>query len=292
MKIYNILIYSLIAVLVIFLSIKNKSFAQDVKSINTSKCTFEGSWDTRWGRMELKQDNFKLKGTYDLNKGTVEGVIYGRYFIGKWSQSPSYKPPEDSGNINLILSDDCNSFKNDWYINDWNGSRVDYSKPVIVSNTGDIEQLEGLFYLGNNTMLDIDVPENWSHKIDSRKNVVFSNDSEKKDKLFIYIFNSVFPYTTSQNRSEIVSAHIKGMSDSFKNTTKEGVDYINGISIRWVAFPEKIDDITYHNKVLYPYNNNKIFMLMVTTTQKKIPEREIRTLLDRILKAIEAEKSM
>jgi hypothetical protein len=51
--------------------------------------------------------------------------------IGKWSEAPSYQPPDDAGDLDLQQLPDSNSFKGKWryglgwpWAGEWNGRRV------------------------------------------------------------------------------------------------------------------------------------------------------------------------
>jgi len=104
-------------------------------SPQTTGLNWSGTWDTNWGTMYLTQSLGKVTGTYDYQGGKIEGYISknlsGNILVGTWSENPSYAPPDDAGDIEFIMSSDCNSFtghwrygsSGDWY-SDWNGTRL------------------------------------------------------------------------------------------------------------------------------------------------------------------------
>ena len=101
-----------------------------------------GKWDTTFFRYggkehktvwELKQVESNVTGTYDWDSGRVnirQSKTSG-LAIGTWSESPTYKPPDDAGDIEIQQSQDGNSFTGKWrysssgdWIGEWNGTRI------------------------------------------------------------------------------------------------------------------------------------------------------------------------
>ena len=88
-----------------------------------------GTWNTNWGTMYLTQSTGRVTGTYAYDKGKIEGSISknlsGNILAGTWSESPSYAPPDDAGDIEFTLSPDGNSFTGKWRYGssgDWDGT--------------------------------------------------------------------------------------------------------------------------------------------------------------------------
>jgi len=89
-----------------------------------SKCLFTGSWDSNWGDMEFAQDGDTVTATYTHDEGRITGTMVGNVLVGKWSESPSYSEPNDAGDVELQLSEDCDSFEGHWRYGsggDWSG---------------------------------------------------------------------------------------------------------------------------------------------------------------------------
>lgn len=91
---------------------------------------FNGHWVTEAGGMDLAVTGDKVKGTYDQNDGEVEGTLAGNVFKGKWYEAPTYKEPEDGGDLELTLAEDGKSFTGKWRSGSegewkagWNGKR-------------------------------------------------------------------------------------------------------------------------------------------------------------------------
>lgn len=91
---------------------------------------FNGRWVTNSGIMDLTVTGDKVKGIYDQNEGEIEGTVSGNVLKGKWYESPTYKEPEDGGDIELTLSEDGKSFTGKWragsegeWKTDWSGKR-------------------------------------------------------------------------------------------------------------------------------------------------------------------------
>jgi hypothetical protein len=89
------------------------------------ECGWCGTWDTEWGPLELQQSGSSVIGTYTHDQGRIQGTVSGNKLIGTWSESPSYSPPDDAGDFEFTMSDDCGSFNGVWRygsIGDWSGS--------------------------------------------------------------------------------------------------------------------------------------------------------------------------
>jgi len=104
-------------------------------------CCFAGTWDTNFGELKLSlgQDGQTVTGNYDHDKGRIEANIVGlkvegNKLSGRWSESPTYSPPNDAGDLELYLSEDCETligywkygYSGDWD-GEWNGQRTDGS---------------------------------------------------------------------------------------------------------------------------------------------------------------------
>jgi len=83
--------------------------AGSVQSLNWS-----GSWNTDWGTMQLEQSGDRVNGTYTHDQGRIDGTAYGNQLVGTWSEAPSYLPPDDGGDLELMMSEDGQSFSGSW----------------------------------------------------------------------------------------------------------------------------------------------------------------------------------
>jgi hypothetical protein len=101
-----------------------------------------GKWETTFFKYggkphtaiwELKQVESKVTGTYDWDNGRFDGrqSKTSGLMVGTWSESPTYKPPDDAGDIELQQSQDGNSFTGKWrygmsgdWSGEWNGKRI------------------------------------------------------------------------------------------------------------------------------------------------------------------------
>jgi hypothetical protein len=101
-----------------------------------------GKWNTTFSRYggtehktvwELKQVEINVTGTYDWDAGRVnlKQTKTSGLAIGTWSESPSYQPLDDAGDIEIQQSPDGNSFTGKWrygssgdWIGPWNGTRI------------------------------------------------------------------------------------------------------------------------------------------------------------------------
>ena len=64
--------------------------------------------------MMLTQSGSTVSGTYDYRGGRITGAVTGNRLTGTWSQSPSYQPPSDAGDVEFTLSGDGRSFTGRW----------------------------------------------------------------------------------------------------------------------------------------------------------------------------------
>lgn len=89
---------------------------QPKPAVNTDlgKYSWQGEWDSNWGKMVLTQSGSNVTGTYTHDKGKISGTILGNVLAGTWSESPSYAPPNDAGDIEFTMSEDGKSFTGKW----------------------------------------------------------------------------------------------------------------------------------------------------------------------------------
>ncbi len=92
--------------------------------------SWAGVWQTQWGKMTLVQNGNKASGTYEHDNGKITGTVTGNKFTGTWSEAPGYKPPDDAGDVEFILSADGKNFTGRWrygkkgeWQTGWNGQR-------------------------------------------------------------------------------------------------------------------------------------------------------------------------
>jgi hypothetical protein len=89
-----------------------------------------GTWDTNWGTMVLSQSGNQVSGTYTWDNGHISGTVAGNVFSGTWSESPSYSPPNDAGDVQLTLSADGQTISGQWRYDSsgswygWTGTRI------------------------------------------------------------------------------------------------------------------------------------------------------------------------
>lgn len=122
----------------------DRSGSQTVQPVITygAYALWTGKWDTiffRYGGKEhktvwdLKQMESNITGTYDWDSGRINArqSKTSGLAIGTWSESPTYMPPDDAGDIEIQQSQDGNSFTGKWrygssgdWIGEWNGTRI------------------------------------------------------------------------------------------------------------------------------------------------------------------------
>lgn len=91
--------------------------------------SFAGTWETKYGVMELVVTGDRVNGTYAYDSGRITGVIGpdGMTLRGTWSESPTYMPPNDSGDVVFTLSPDGNSFTGWWWYGPQRGEGTEWS---------------------------------------------------------------------------------------------------------------------------------------------------------------------
>ncbi|HWQ18370.1 MAG TPA: hypothetical protein VN455_01215 [Methanotrichaceae archaeon] len=87
--------------------------------------------------MEFQQSGNTLTGKYTHDDGRIQGTISGNKLIGTWTEVPTRSPPNDAGDVELTLSDDCNSISGNWrygssggWSGDWSGTRTGTPAPA------------------------------------------------------------------------------------------------------------------------------------------------------------------
>ena len=80
--------------------------------------------------MQLQQSGDKVTGNYTHDQGRIDGKAFGSQMVGAWSEAPSYSPPDDGGDLEIVMSEDCQSFSGSWrygsesgWSGGWTGSR-------------------------------------------------------------------------------------------------------------------------------------------------------------------------
>ena len=73
-----------------------------------------GKWKTSSGILTFTQAGNDVTGSYTHDNGKIEGTLEGNILRGRWSESPSYKPPKDAGDLEFIFSEDGRNFTGKW----------------------------------------------------------------------------------------------------------------------------------------------------------------------------------
>lgn len=112
-------------------------------AISAQSCDWTGVWNTTCGRLELRQSEQDVIGSYDYDQGRFVGAITETGLVGTWSEAPTYLPPDDAGEAVLNFTDDCNGFEGRWrygsfgpWWTDWNGSRGSASIASVSAAVG------------------------------------------------------------------------------------------------------------------------------------------------------------
>ncbi|MEQ8173966.1 MAG: stalk domain-containing protein [Syntrophomonadaceae bacterium] len=76
--------------------------------------SWTGTWTTNWGKMVLTQSGNLVSGNYEYDSGKITGTVVDGILSGTWSESPSYSPPGDAGDIIFTMNSDGKSFSGQW----------------------------------------------------------------------------------------------------------------------------------------------------------------------------------
>ena len=77
--------------------------------------------------MELLQSGNSVTGSYTWDQGKISATVSGNKITGTWSESPSYGPPNDAGDIEVTMSEDCRSFSGRWRYGSSGDWKTDYT---------------------------------------------------------------------------------------------------------------------------------------------------------------------
>jgi hypothetical protein len=89
-----------------------------------------GTWETNYGKAEFQQTKDTVSGVYVLKDGRIEGLALDGKLSGKWSEAPSYAPPNDAGEFEIQIDRSGTSFTGMWWKlgsmngKEWNGRKV------------------------------------------------------------------------------------------------------------------------------------------------------------------------
>jgi hypothetical protein len=84
---------------------------------------WNGRWKTNYAGLTLTQTGSHVTGTYGLMGESMEGTVSGNTFKGTW-KNPSYNASTNTGDIELTMAADYNSFTGRWrfgFEGDWDG---------------------------------------------------------------------------------------------------------------------------------------------------------------------------
>lgn len=97
--------------------------------------TWDGVFETKYGPLALAQTEDGITGRYPAwDNGKVAGVVTDGVLFGCWYEAPGYAPPDDAGQIVLVMHEDGQSFTGWWRYGDsgawglWSaGSRLEFT---------------------------------------------------------------------------------------------------------------------------------------------------------------------
>ncbi len=90
-----------------------------------NEISWEGSWNTTFKKLVLKQSGNRVSGTYGHDNGRIVGIVSGSVLQGTW-----YEAGNQTGKLRFVMSLDGKSFSGKWGNNSnvpgstWNGTRL------------------------------------------------------------------------------------------------------------------------------------------------------------------------
>ncbi len=98
---------------------------------SSDQCAWAGIWDTSFGLLDLQEKGDAVEGVYTTDWGVVRGRAEGDRLTGKWFDAPTRSEPNDAGDFEFVLSEDCQNFSGNWrygsaegWSGEWTGTRV------------------------------------------------------------------------------------------------------------------------------------------------------------------------
>ena len=81
--------------------------------------------------MQLTQSGSTVTGTYVYDQGEITGTVTGNVLRGTWTEVPTRQPPDDAGDFEFTMDEECESFSGTWgygsgggMTGDWSGTRT------------------------------------------------------------------------------------------------------------------------------------------------------------------------
>ncbi len=77
--------------------------------------SWTGTYETNYETLSLIQKGKDVSGEYpEWENGKIDGVVTDGVLYGYWSESPSYAPPSDAGQIVFVMNEDGKGFTGWW----------------------------------------------------------------------------------------------------------------------------------------------------------------------------------
>jgi hypothetical protein len=87
-------------------------------------CDWNGRWKTNYAGLTLSHVGSQVTGTYGLMGESMKGTVSGNTFTGTWKNPSNSATSTNTGDIELTMANDCNSFTGRWRFGsegDWDG---------------------------------------------------------------------------------------------------------------------------------------------------------------------------
>lgn len=260
---------------VTLLSLSTISYSQ---TPSQKACSWSGSWQTNYGPLMLTQNGDSLKGNFSESEELVEGVVSGRYVIGKWFGHANQK-----GGLNMLMSKDCNSFKADrkddmnlsspiWNFDAITGSR----NSTTIEDGGSANQT---FSIGNKN-ISFELGDNWDLRKDTDGSLIITSKQYPQD-IIIYILNHRFEYNSPTAKQKFLDEQktVAGRNAEGEVITEKRQIFNKNVDLI------KIPQIGMKTMVFLPDTGNSYYMM--TTTYKDAQKMiTAEALLARIMEAM------
>lgn len=143
-----------------------------------------------------------------------------------------------------------------------------------------------LITLSDNTTLNVEVKNTWNLSRDSNNNALLSYINVKTP-LIVTILNNVVPYKTAAGLNQYITLHEEEAIKLIPNNgnIQRGYDQILNVKVPFIMILEEAGDKKTVHKILYPYNKDKVFVI-VTSITGAAPMKDTEELLNSIVLSI------
>lgn len=148
------------------------------------------------------------------------------------------------------------------------------------------ETKQEVLNLSDNTTLNVEIKKEWAVTRDADNNVLLSY-TNVKTPLVVTILNNVVSYKTADGLNQYITLHEEQATKVIPNNgnIQRGYDQILNVKVPFIMILEEKDGKKIVHKILYPYNKNKVFVI-VTSITGAAPMKDTEELLNNLILSI------